>query len=155
MNTSKRQRASTSNDNDLAPASKRLKLELLPSQRHCLEAFEDSQTEDSKYLCCCLDFMFTTEELKSSSYGGKNSNFNGKGHRRLNVTKMQFIERMYIFEVFEKHDYKPKNLCCITSFTDLFSKRVKGNQKRLKKIPYIINKRCNNLRRITKKTQVT
>lgn len=91
MRTSKRKYAT---EEDLFPQPKRAK-RMSQEQRQELEAIDLSDDSDSKYVSCCLGFLFTTEELRSHSYGGNISNFNKKSHPPLDAVRLKYIEGMF------------------------------------------------------------
>lgn len=60
-----------------------------------LEKIDSSPKNDSQYINCLVNHLFTPEELRNGSFGGNRSNFNGKSHSALNTTKLDMIMCMY------------------------------------------------------------
>lgn len=65
----------------------------LPDVREQLAPISSSAENDSQFINCLLDSLFTSTELRSSSYYGNPSNYNGKCHFALDVLKLEYINR--------------------------------------------------------------
>lgn len=73
---------------------------MIPAQleeKHMIKLAEFGTTEiaDSKFVYYLLDALYDKEELKSSSFRGSKSNFNGICHEQLDPMRLSIIEGMY------------------------------------------------------------
>lgn len=57
-----------------------------------LAEFETTEIADSKFVYYLLDALYDKEELKSSSFRGSKSNFNGISHEQLDPMRLSIIE---------------------------------------------------------------
>lgn len=57
-----------------------------------LKRIKKSAKNDSKYVFKLLYLLFTTDELRESSFGGAKSNFNGKQHKQLDPAKVKKMQ---------------------------------------------------------------
>lgn len=121
------------------------------TQDICLQllSIDSSADNDSAYIHCILDSMFTKVELASSSCGGRRSNSSGKQHTPLNRTKLdaarckfaRFNIRSIISIEFSLHFYT-------IHYSGLFTNRVNNDKARLKHFTKAVNKKCNYHRRL-------
>lgn len=101
---------------------------------------------DSTFIGVALDAFFSLDVLKTSSVGGKPSNFNGASHDPLDPEILTFLNGMRNVHIYENKI----NLILFLLTLDLFSIRVHGDVSRIKHVVKYINKKCNNMRRNNK-----
>lgn len=65
------------------------------SQRRRIASINNSVQQDSIYISCLLDEVFTVKELQEGSFGGTRSNYNGQCHNPLDMKKLEFVESKY------------------------------------------------------------
>lgn len=138
----------SSSDEDIMPASnQRDNVRKTTNNQAILDPIGGCESAccDYKYLSSLLHSTYTKEVLATSSYGGTKSNFTGIAHISLDAEKMKIIRSMYLQNTMQMLT----NFLIV--FIENFEQRVKSDQKRLKKLPFHVNKICSNSRRGTKK----